>query len=352
MLSALNYGLQNSIGNEISQGFNVLGRSLRCDVPVSVGPRSVCVSHLHVPNVQDQGFVRAEDGSRLFYEVHGSSKPGKPTLMLCDGIGCDGFVWRYIQPYFAENFRVIHWHYRGHGRSGAPAGMERLEMPDFAKDAVTVLDHVGDTENVIMMGHSMGTQVCLETYRAIPERVNGLVLLCGSSGRVTHTFHGTDVLSQVLPSIIETAHKHRGLARAIWGRVPPAVAFKMARLSGEVDENINEEDFRHYWEHICVMDPDVFLAVLRNAGEHSADDLLPKIKAKTLIVAAERDTFTPPELAKRIADTIPTAEMMMIRGGSHAAPVEQPVAIQLRIEKFLIDLESEQQAQAIHKSSA
>jgi pimeloyl-ACP methyl ester carboxylesterase len=53
------------------------------------------------------------------------------------------------------------------------------------------------------------------------------------------------------------------------------------------------------------------------------------------VIAAERDTFTPPELAKAMADRIPGAELFVLRGGSHAAVVEQPEAIVLRMEKFL-----------------
>ncbi len=284
------------------------------------------------------GFVEASDGTRLFYGVRGESANDKPTIVLNDGIGCDGFAWRYLQPHFARDHRVVHWHYRGHGRSGAPADRARLEMRNFAEDSAVILNHL-DVQNAVVFGHSMGTQVSLELYRLLPKRVRGLVLICGSFGRVTHTFHGTDVLSHVLPNVIQTVKKHLGLTRAIWGRVPPKLAYRLARLSGEVDTvTIREEDFRHYWEHITVMDPDVFLATLERAGEHSAEDLLNEIDCPVLVIAAERDTFTPPSLAKYMADVIPRGEHMLIRGGSHAAPVEQPVAMQLRIEKFMLGI--------------
>jgi pimeloyl-ACP methyl ester carboxylesterase len=138
--------------------------------------------------------------------------------------------------------------------------------------------------------------------------------------------------------VIETARKRRGLARALWSRVPSRLAYRIAWLSGEVDTaTIREEDFVTYWDHISVMDPDIFLSMLRLAGDHSAKDLLPKIEVPSLVIAADRDTFTPPELAKAMADEIPGAEFMRIRGGSHAAPVEQPGTISLRIEKFLLE---------------
>jgi len=213
----------------------------------------------------------------------------------------------------------------------------RLDMVALARDLRVVLDHL-EVDRALMAGHSMGTQVCLEAYRLMPERVSALVLLCGSYGRVTHSFHGTDLLSQVLPRVIETARSRRGLARALWSRVPSRLAYRIAKLSGEVDgATIREEDFVTYWDHISVMDPDVFLSMLRLAGDHSAEDLLPQIAVPCLVIDAERDTFTPPALAKAMADAIPGAEFLRVRGGSHAAPVEQPGMIELRMEKFLLD---------------
>lgn len=283
----------------------------------------------------ESGFVEAEDGTRLFYGVRGSG-PGVPAI-LNDGIGCDGFVWRYLQPHLAESRRVIHWHYRGHGRSGPPQDHGLLTIEGIARDLRLLMDRL-DVPEAMLFGHSMGTQVELELYRLCPDRVRGMSLLCGSFGRVTHTFHGSDVLSQMLPGIRAVAKRHRGLARAIWGRVPTPLALRLAKLSGEVDSvTIREEDFRRYWEHIAVMDPDVFLQLLDAAGEHSAEDLLGEIAVPTLVFAAERDTFTPPELAEAMTQAIPGAELFILRGGSHAAPVEQPMTVQLRVDKFLAE---------------
>ena len=129
--------------------------------------------------------------------------------------------------------------------------------------------------------------------------------------------------------------RRKGLARALWGRIPAKLAFHIARLSKEVDAlAIREEDFRPYMEHVAAMDPQIFLAMLRHAGEHTAEDILERIAVPTLVVAAERDTFTPPALAEHMAEVIPGAELFLLRGASHAAPIEQPVAIQLRLDKF------------------
>ncbi len=285
-----------------------------------------------------QGFVDGGDGTRLFYGVRGT---GEPTLVLNDGVACDGFAWRYLQPALAQHHCVVHCHYRGHGRSGAPMDPQHIGVTDLVDDLQRVLDHL-NISSAVLLGHSMGTQVALEYYRADPARVAGLVLLCGAHGQITHHFQGTNVLDQVLPTAVSLTGEFRSASRALWGRIPASIAFRFAQLWGQVDpNNLREDDFRQYWEHAALMDPDLFLRMLASAGEHDASDLLPSIKVPTLVVAAERDTFTPLELTKTMAHAIPGAEFMMIREGSHAAPVEQPELIQERIEAFLAALSSQ-----------
>jgi pimeloyl-ACP methyl ester carboxylesterase len=53
-------------------------------------------------------------------------------------------------------------------------------------------------------------------------------------------------------------------------------------------------------------------------------------------VAGDRDSFTPPEIAQRMAKVIPRAELLMIPGGTHVAPLEHEELVVLRIEKFLV----------------
>jgi pimeloyl-ACP methyl ester carboxylesterase len=278
-----------------------------------------------------QGFAAAGDGTRLFWGVRGEGS----AIVLNDGIGCDGFAWKYLQPHLAQSHTTVHWHYRAHGRSGLPVDPARIDVTAHARDLLSVLDALR-IDRATLIGHSMGTQVSLEAFRLAPDRVSGLILLCGSYGKVTATFHGSDVLKQVLPSILDAVERRKGLARALWGRIPAKLAFHIARLSKEVDRlAIREEDFRPYMEHIAAMDPSLFLAMLRHAGDHTAEDLLARVTAPTLVVAAERDTFTPPALAEHMAHAIEGAELFVLRGASHAAPIEQPVAIQLRIDKFI-----------------
>jgi pimeloyl-ACP methyl ester carboxylesterase len=283
----------------------------------------------------EQGFAIARDGTRLFVRSRSGNHPADAVrAILCDGIVCDGFIWKYLWEDLAPTAPLTHWHYRGHGRSAAPADPDRIDIAAHADDLTRVRQFVGDPPCVII-GHSMGCQVALEHYRQNPEGVRGLVLINGSFGKVTETFHGVPVLQWVLPKLLDAVLKRPNVARALWTRIPPDVALKLALRWGEIDpERINPEDMMPYLRHMTHVDLPMFLRMLRAAGEHSAEDLLPEVNVPVLVVAGERDSFTPPFLAERMAREMPQAELLMVRGGTHVTSIEQADLVDGRIQEF------------------
>lgn len=304
--------------------------------------------------------VTTQDNTRLFVRVRGelgsghlegeaaspASISGEPlsrepqpaadrlTAILCDGIACDGFIWKYLWNDVAPFARVVHWNYRGHGRSSRPGDPRAVTLLDHAKDLDAVRRAVGDGP-VVLFGHSMGCQVALEGLRLRPDRVAGLVLICGSFGRVTHTFKGTDVLAQVLPRLIEAVDRHPHLARGLWGNLPPEVALRLAILTGEVDKHlIVPEDLLPYMRHMVDIDLPMFLRMLRSAGEHTALDFLPDIRVPVLVISGDRDTFTPPRYAEQMASSIPNAELRVLHG-THVIPLEHKDEVARLVGAFL-----------------
>ena len=174
--------------------------------------------------------------------------------------------------------------------------------------------------------------------RQRPEKVRGLVLLCGSFGNVTSTFQGTPLLELVLPKLVELADKAPEVVRAVWSRLPAQLSLKLALKAGEIDPaRIHPEDILPYLSHMTHVDFPLFLRMLRAAGEHTAGDILPHIDVPVLVVAGERDSFTPSFLATAMAETLPKGELLIVPGGTHVAPLEQPELVDARITTFLRD---------------
>src|SRR5258706_8960493 len=148
-----------------------------------------------------ESFALAADGTRLYVRERAPEPLGNVqrggdaglTTILCDGICCDGYIWKYLWDDLAPVTRLCHWNYRGHGRSAPPGDSGRIDTRTHADDLSRVRLHIGD-DPVVLVGHSMGCQVVLEAYRQRPEKIRALVRLCGSPGRVTQTFHGSDSL--------------------------------------------------------------------------------------------------------------------------------------------------------------
>ena len=111
-------------------------------------------------------------------------------------------------------------------------------------------------------------------------------------------------------------------------------------IDGRVDDPLRTEYLRQHlraaYEAIRKgVDLRGYFALARDLLSHDASDLLEQIRVPTLVVAAERDLFTPAARSKEMAARIPGAELLVLRAGSHAALIEQPELVALTLEKFL-----------------
>ncbi len=255
-------------------------------------------------------------------------------MLLCDGIGCDGYVWRYLRADLPERF-VLHPHYRGHGRTAAPKDPRRVSIEDLADDVAAVLDD-SLVEQAVIIGHSMGVQVALETYRRHASRVAGLVLLCGAASHPLKTFRGSAALEDLLPTIQRWVHRVPGFINSLTRRVlPTRLSYEVAARLEIRRDLVEPSDFMPYLEGMARIDSRLFVAMLSSAGQHSAEELLPSITAPTLVVVGARDGFTPPERGRTMAAEIPGAELLEIPNASHTAPIEHPHLVDFTIRDFM-----------------
>jgi pimeloyl-ACP methyl ester carboxylesterase len=278
-------------------------------------------------------YAIGRDGTPLFYESWGD-RDDRAALALCDGIGCDGYVWRYLREDFARR-PTVHAHYRGHGRTPAPSDRSRVRIIDLADDLASVLDDAG-ISRAVLVGHSMGVQVALETFRRHRDRVAGLVLMCGAPSHPLRTFRNSAALEELLPKIQRlTSRLPSVINRFTRMMLPTRLAYEIAARLEIQRDLVQPSDFMPYLEGMSRVDIRLFVAMLSSAGEHSAEDLLGDIDVPTLVISGERDGFTPPERSHAMAAAIPGADLLEIPGGSHTAPIERPELVSDRVREFL-----------------
>ncbi|MCU7947014.1 MAG: alpha/beta hydrolase, partial [Candidatus Thiodiazotropha sp. (ex Cardiolucina cf. quadrata)] len=115
------------------------------------------------------GVALSKDGTPISYEIYGS---GQTTLVFVHGWSCDARYWRMQWPVFSNKYRVVTLDLAGHGHSGL--SRSRYTMRAFGEDVRAVVEAT-ESEQVILIGHSMGGAVIAEAARLIPKRVKGLI---------------------------------------------------------------------------------------------------------------------------------------------------------------------------------
>lgn len=112
-------------------------------------------------------------GRRIDYAEHGA---GPHAIVLTHGLLMDRRMYTRLAPALARGgHRVITVDMLGHGASEQPHEMEAYSMPQFGRDVIALLDHLGLAEAVIG-GTSLGANVALEAAVAAPDRVRALVI--------------------------------------------------------------------------------------------------------------------------------------------------------------------------------
>ena len=241
---------------------------------------------------------------------------GGEAVVLVHAIGCDHRMWEDLNALLGRQFRVLSVDVRGHGKSPVPRRPYGLEA--MADDILAVLDQRG-IARAHWVGLSMGGMIGQAFALEHGERLGRLVLAN------TTSFYGEE-------------------GRKMWEARAKAVAEGgLAAIKDMVMSRYFSDEFRE--SH-----PDVVAKVARRFLEtpvegylgccdaikeldFSAD--LPRIHARTLVIAGECDAGTPPAMQEAIARRIAGARLAVIPGAAHLAAVESPLEFGALVRDFL-----------------
>jgi pimeloyl-ACP methyl ester carboxylesterase len=240
----------------------------------------------------EEHFFNSYDGTRIAYHVIGDG----PPLLLANGLGGTYTAWRHLYGYFKRNFKIYSWDYRALYRSAPPDDPEHLRMEDHVKDALCLCEREG-IPRAVWAGWSMGVQLCLEIYRHAPDLFRALILINGTYGNAFETAFAWKGSASVLPAGAKLAQRC-ALPISLAGRtvVKWKGFIKSMKKLGLVGTTLDEEVFNDLAREFSTLDVKNYMKIFRTLGEHSARDVLEKIQVPVLIIAGERDPFTPKDV--------------------------------------------------------
>jgi len=235
-----------------------------------------------LPVANLQGYV-VNDGARIWYSTCGS---GAPVVLLHGGFGHSG-NWGYQVPALVTNgYRAVLLDSRGHGRTTRDSRPFTYEL--MASDVLAVLDSL-EIERVGLVGWSDGACTSLILAAKVPARVAGVF------------FFGCNMD----PSGVKEITGANSILDRCLGRHKKDYAL----LSATPDQ------FNEFFEAVSLMQ--------RTQPNYSVHDLK-QITVPVVIAQSEHDEFIKPEHAEHLARSIPNAELVVLPGVSHFAPLQRP----------------------------
>ena len=117
----------------------------------------------------NSSIINSADGNSIFFRLRGK---GEPAILFVHCWTCNHTFWKAQVEHFSRNHQVIVLDLAGHGLSSG--NREQYSMAAFATDIAAVVNAV-DTNQFILVGHSMGAPVVLEAASLLDDKVIGLV---------------------------------------------------------------------------------------------------------------------------------------------------------------------------------
>lgn len=278
------------------------------------------------------GFVRAQDGTEIYYCIEGEGKP----LVFCYGLICSSLHWTYQIEHFKRSYQTIWFDYRGHHNSKFPGDISSLSIENNAKDLEVLLNELKISE-AVFLGHSMGVNVVLEFYRRYPERVSGMILANGTANRPLDSLLSLGELSS---SGFKLLRKMHTAAPSLFSRLwklqqgNPLVQ-ALVTLGGFNPYLTHQKDIELYVKQVAETPPEVFFQLIEDYQNHDATAWLSQVRVPTLILAGQNDKMIPVPRQQEMHQMIPGSQLEIVPHGSHCAQMDLPDFVNEKITDFL-----------------
>ncbi len=245
-------------------------------------------------------------GKKVIYEDVGQGE----AIVLLHGWGSESRFFAPIMNALKDRYRLIAPNFPGCG------GSETMDTPwtleDYEEFVLEFLNKL-EIKDPVMMGHSHGGRVTLSL--CAKEKVNPKkIVLLDSAGLIPK-------------KTAKQKFRAKSFKTIKWFLTLPVIKNFSAGLLDKARKHYGSADYNAA--------PPVLRQTLVSLVNTDLRDVLPNIKASTLLIWGENDTATPLADAKIIESKISDAGLCVIKGAGHFAFAEAPAQTIAILNSFL-----------------
>jgi pimeloyl-ACP methyl ester carboxylesterase/DNA-binding CsgD family transcriptional regulator len=266
-----------------------------------------------VPPAQDIRFLRAADGVRLAYAVHGSGPPLVNVACWLSHLqfDWDSPVWRHLLEDLGSFSTLVRYDERGSGLSDWH--IDDYSLDARVKDLEAVVDHLG-LGRVGLLGMSQGGPVAIAYAARHPDRVSHLVLLgTQDRGPLTARLSAERMVEfETLLNLIRIgwARENPVFRRVFTNLFIPAATEEQVRWFDDLQRmSTSTENATRMWVE---------------RAQVNVAPLLPQVRVPTLVFHAIDDQAIGFGAGRRVARGIPNARFIPLESDNHILLRDEP----------------------------
>lgn len=249
--------------------------------------------------------------ARLHYEISGPEQA--PVLVLSNSLGTNLAMWEPQMAALANEFRILRYDTRGHGRSSVSLGPYTIDQ--LADDVIDLLNELG-IRQVDFCGLSMGGMIGMSLAMKAPQRLRKLAL-CNTAPKIASADIWNTRIATVrqggMNAVVDGVLQ-RWFTPGFRATSPPAIASTRQMLLATQVEG--------------------YAACCAAIRDMDARDSIASVRLPTLVVAGSGDPVTPPADCRHMAEQISGARYVELPA-AHLSNVEAADAFTITLTKFL-----------------
>ncbi len=243
-------------------------------------------------------YLSPENNLEIYYKISGNEN--NPKMVLIHGLFLNSDCWREQLKTFEDQFYILRFDLRGHGRTTKPK--KRFTIRNYVDDMYSLLTYLNWTENLYIVGHSLGGMVALVYGLENPSNIKKMVIadsFCFISQEAI-----TDVLGRVNNSKLDNF----------------AIGISKRGLS-PYNEDTAEFVAKMVTDHMTKKD--CLSATAASAGFNVCENLK-TLNIPALVLVGKKDITTPVWASEMIHEWLPQSELVILPDAGHLTILDHP----------------------------